>query len=51
MSNFLLQFLSSIAQNVSVILKNTAKLFQFSSILFDCMKKSYGGLAASQCYL
>jgi len=33
--------------------KNTTELFQFSSILFDYMKKSYiyDGLAASQCYL
>jgi len=27
------------------------KLFQFSSILFGCMKKLYDGLAAPQCYL
>jgi len=40
--NFLLQFLWSIAQNDKVNLKkNTKKLFQFISILFDCMKKSY----------
>jgi len=40
--NFLLQFLSSIAQNIKAFLnKNNAKLFQFISILFHCMKKSY----------
>ena len=39
--NVLLQFLSSIVQNVKLELKKNTKLFQFSSILFDCMKKSF----------
>jgi len=39
--NVSLQFLSSIAQNVKVELKNYRKLFKFSFILFDCMKKCY----------
>jgi len=47
--NFLLQILSSMAQNESVIEKTT---FQYSSIVFDLHNKELSdGLPASQCYL
>jgi len=39
--NFLLQFLSSITQNLSVKKKDTSKLFKLVLIFFDCMKNSY----------
>ena len=45
------QFLLSIAQNVSVILKNASKLFQYSSVVADLHSKELcDGLPASHCY-
>jgi len=40
MCKFLLQLLSSIAQNLSVNKKDTSKLFKLVLIFFDCMKNS-----------
>jgi len=52
-ATFYCNFLSSIAQHLSVNKKDTSKLFKLVLIFFDCMneKELYDGLAASQFYL